>query len=112
MRRGLLTRISVLWAAAHSSAANRAQLVDCCREFFFWLSFHSAWQSEIKTRASFELSFRPDATAMAVNDPLNGRQSYAGPFEFGHAMKPLKGSKQSACERHVETGPIVAYEIR
>ena len=52
----------------------------------------------------------PNPSPMAVNYPLNGRQSHAGACKIRRGMQPLEHAEQLPV-RHVEAGPVVAHEI-
>ena len=49
---------------------------------------------------------------MAMNDPLDRRQSDSGSRKFVLGVKTLKGAEQLAGVIHVEPGAVVFYEIR
>jgi len=58
-----------------------------------------------------DLSFSPDDSAVAVDYPLNGRESDAGAFETCGTVKALKSAEQFIRVRHIETlnsqtGPV------
>jgi hypothetical protein len=40
------------------------------------------------------LALRPYASAVAMHDPLDGRQAHAGPFEFARRAEPLKDPEE------------------
>ena len=55
-------------------------------------------------------SFRPNASAMAVNDLLRGCQSHAISFKLFLGMEALKGAEELFGFLHIEAGAIVADE--
>src|SRR6202022_1785057 len=73
--------------------------------------FSSFSQREIKGGAALQRSLRPDAAAMAMDDPLHNGQSNAGSFEFIGAMQPLEHAKEFVCVLHVKSGSVVAHEV-
>src|SRR5262245_17822725 len=68
-------------------------------------------QSEIERGPSFDLAFRPDASAMPSNDSFDGGQTDARAFEFRFLVQPLKRMEEACRVPHIESGAVVAEEI-
>src|SRR5437016_6493608 len=68
-------------------------------------------QREVEGGSAIDGRFRPDLTAMAMNDALNGRQPDAGAWELRLRMQPLEGTEQFAGVLRIETGAIVAHVV-
>src|SRR5262249_40280163 len=68
-------------------------------------------QREVKGRALLDSGFRPDRTAMAVNDALHGGQSDTRAREILLAVQALKGPEQFRTVGHIEAGTVIADEI-
>jgi hypothetical protein len=68
-------------------------------------------QREVKGRALLDSGFRPDLTAMAVNDALHGGQSDARAREILLAVQALKGPKQFRTVGYIEADTVIADEI-
>lgn len=65
---------------------------------------------EIKPRPLPHSAFRPDPTAIPVDDPLHRGKADAGAREIVLGMQALKRAKQLLRQRHVEPRPIVVYK--
>src|SRR5262245_13618362 len=74
-------------------------------------SFPRRSHREVKGRALLDSGFRPDLTAVAVNDALHGGQPDARAREFLLAVEALKGPKQSRTVGHIEADTVIADEI-
>src|SRR3546814_20701505 len=59
--------------------------------------------------AVIDLRLRPDAPAVAVDDPVDRGQADAGPGKIRRAVQTSKRGKQSDGIGHVKTGPMIAY---
>src|SRR5262249_904598 len=68
-------------------------------------------QREVKGRALLDSGFRPDLTAMAVNDALHGGQPDARAREILLAVQALKGPEQFRAVGHLEADAVIADEI-
>ena len=63
-----------------------------------------ALQRKVKRRPFTHGALRPDATAVAMDDPLDGCQPHARSGEFAIGMQPLEGAEQFRCVGHVKAG--------
>src|SRR6185295_5900619 len=52
-------------------------------------------------------AFRPDASAVTVDDALNVGQADAGAFKIAGAMQPLEDAEKFVGVLHVEAGSVV-----
>src|SRR6202011_2898028 len=77
------------------------------RPFRFILCFR---KREVEGRALIYRSLTPDLPAMAVDDALNGGQSYSGTFKLFRQMQTLKDAEQLVYVLHVKAGAVVAHE--
>jgi hypothetical protein len=68
-------------------------------------------QREVKGRALLDSGFRPDLTAMAVDDALHGGQPDARAREILLAVQALKGPEQFRTVGHIEADTVIADEI-
>lgn len=68
-------------------------------------------QGEVKACPFAHFALGPDAAAVAVHDPLNGRKANPGPLEFALGVKPLKDAEELRGVGHVEARTVVADEI-
>ena len=68
------------------------------------------FQGEIERGALVHRAFRPDASAVPVDDPPDGGQADAGAFELLGPMQPLKHAKQLVRVLHVEPDAVVPHE--
>src|SRR5580704_17810345 len=66
---------------------------------------------EEECRSLVDTGFRPDVSAVATDDPLDGGESDPGSLEFLNGMQALKHAEELSGMRHVEAGAIVAHEI-
>ena len=55
-------------------------------------------------------SLAPDLPAMAVDDALNGGQSYSGAFKLFRQMQTLKDAEQLVYVLHVKASAVVLHE--
>src|ERR1700692_4711217 len=65
---------------------------------------------KVEGRTFIYRSLATDLPAMAVNDALNGSQSYSGAFKLFGQMQALKDAEQLVCVLHVEAGAVVPHE--
>ena len=65
---------------------------------------------EVERRAAAELALGPDTAAVALDDPVHGRQTDAGPLELGLLVQALERGEQPVRVLHVEAGAVVAHE--
>src|SRR5690348_1238987 len=70
----------------------------------------SGGQGEEKCRALTDKAFRPNATAVPVNDALDGSKSNPRPFELFGAMEALERAKQISGAFQIETDSIVPHQ--
>jgi hypothetical protein len=49
----------------------------------------------------------PNRATVAVNNPLDNRQTYASTFKFSLGVQPLKGSKQPIGIFHRKTYSVI-----
>src|SRR5207253_8740639 len=77
-----------------------------------WLRRLVRRQSEIERRSAPNFPLRPDASAVAPDDPGAGREADPAPLELAGGMQPLERFEQFVAVRHVEPGPVVANVIR
>src|SRR6185369_11314633 len=68
-------------------------------------------EGEVERSSLLGSCFRPDATTMAVNDPLDGREPDSAAFELPFGMEPPERLEQLVCQLHVEARTIVPYVI-
>ena len=52
----------------------------------------------------------PHTPAVAVNDTLNGCESYTGPRKLRRGMESLKDAKQPVGKLHIKSDPVVAHK--
>ena len=55
-------------------------------------------------------SLAPDLPTMAVDDALNGGQSYSGAFKLFRQMQTLKDAEQLVYVLHVKASAVVPHE--
>ena len=55
-------------------------------------------------------SLGPDLSSMAMDDALNGSQSYSIAFKLLSKMQTLKHAEQLVCILHVKAGAVVSHE--
>src|SRR5262249_17180997 len=67
-------------------------------------------ESEIECRAGIQFGLRPDPAPVFMDDPLDGGEADAGPFEILLAVQPLKNAKQLIAELHAEAYAVVSHE--
>src|ERR1035438_6675875 len=65
-------------------------------------------QSEREGGAAVHARIGPHPATVPTDDPLNGRQTDAGPREFSDLVQALKRAKQITGVSHVESRPIIA----
>src|SRR4051812_5669294 len=65
-------------------------------------------QREGESRAGIGPALRPDAAAVAGDDPTNRRQPDARAFKLVGSMQPLKHSEEVVGILHVEPNAVVA----
>ena len=68
-------------------------------------------QREVKRRALFGLSLRPDLAPVPAHDALHRSQSDTGAGEISGVVEPLEGAEQFRFICGIETGAVVADEI-
>src|SRR3989442_11393957 len=68
-------------------------------------------QSEAKSRAAIDNTFRPDFSSMALDNALHGCQPDARAAKFALVVQTLERREQTGCPRHIETRTVVAHEI-
>ena len=64
-------------------------------------------QRKVKCCASLYCTLCPDAAAVPVNNPLDGRQSHASSGEIVFVMKTLEGAEKPVCVGWVESRAVV-----
>src|SRR5882762_9104638 len=69
-------------------------------------------QREVERRAFFDRSFRPNLSAMSVDDSLHRGEAHAGAWELRRGVKALEGSEKTVCIARIESGAVVAHEER
>jgi hypothetical protein len=77
--------------SASSSGLSSTKRTIVVHNPFFSLVFSS--QSKIERRAFFDRSFRPNLSAVPVDDSLHRGQPYAAAWELSLRVKPLEGTE-------------------
>ena len=67
------------------------------------------WQGEGERRATIDLGCGPNLTAMAVDDAMNDRKSYACPGVVADSMQSLKHAEHRVRVAAVEANAVVAH---
>src|SRR5262245_53624518 len=70
----------------------------------------STRQRKVECGALVHLGFRPDATAMALNDALGNREADPGALKLVRTVKPLEDAEELLSELHVETDAVIPNE--
>src|SRR5205085_11196988 len=70
----------------------------------------SAKNGEVKRCASIDISFRPNSSAMAVDDALGSGKPDSGTGKLAHGMKSLKRAEEFFAVCLVEAGAVVAHK--
>src|SRR4051812_16067642 len=68
------------------------------------------FEIKIKGGAIVYLSFRPHASAVAIDDPLHVGEADAGALEIALVVQPLKHAEEFVGILRVETGAVVPDE--
>src|SRR5690606_28238252 len=68
-------------------------------------------EREVEDRPLAFAGFRPDAAAMALDDPLHYGQADAGAFKIFHAVQALKHAEEFLRILHVKARPVVLDKI-
>lgn len=66
---------------------------------------------KVKCRTAVNRTLSPDAAAVPVNDPLDGRQSHPSSGEIILIVKALEGAKKSIGVSWVESGTVVSNVV-
>src|SRR5690349_19016979 len=69
-------------------------------------------QSEVERRAAIDLRLGPDAAAVTADDALHGHEADTRTVELLRRVQPLKDAEELRREGHVESGAVVANEVR
>jgi hypothetical protein len=55
-------------------------------------------------------SLSPHLTSVPMDNALNGRQSYTGPFKFFGQVQPLKNAEEFIDISHVKPSAVIPHE--
>src|SRR5260370_31107589 len=69
-------------------------------------------QCEIESRTALHCAFRPNSSAVPVDDALHSGEPNARSGEFCHRMESLEGSGKLAGVSRDESGAVVTHETR
>src|SRR3989442_4532520 len=69
------------------------------------------WEGEIDRRAPADHPFRPHATTVPIDDPVDRRQPDPGPRKVAFPVQALKRPKELVNVGHVESRTVVPNEV-
>src|SRR6267378_2382534 len=67
-------------------------------------------QREVERRAFFDRSFRPNLSAMSVDDSLHRGEAHAGAWKLRRGVQALEGSEKTVCIAGIKSGAVVPHE--
>src|SRR5437763_13091029 len=102
LARSAVTVSSTSWAL---SSASRIRLTSA-----IIVRASSSRKRERERRAGVDAPFRPDPSALAVDDAPHVGEADPVAFEIVRAVKPLEHAEQLVRVRHVEPDAVVAHE--
>src|SRR6266480_824551 len=103
----LLLRKARRASSRSSGLSSTSSISTAFVSFIIQLSFHR----EIKCGAAIKRGFRPNTTAVTMNNPLHNRQADAGAFKFLSPMQSLEHAEQFVGVLHVKAGAVIGNEI-